>query len=107
MKNYAKVYIGKGRLINDFALRITISVEKVLEYAYEKGGAKYLTFEVAKMKNPDEFGKTHTAWVSVLEKPAKTEAAPEQNEVQEPDLFTKPVTTPETKPAKRKAKHII
>jgi predicted metal-dependent hydrolase len=68
MKKYNKSYIGKGtQVANMDIVKITLKVEELLKVTHEFQGVKYLTFELAKMQSKDDYGRTHTAYVSVLE----------------------------------------
>jgi len=39
-------------------------LEEVKKIAYERDGVMYVTFEVAKLKEPDKFGRTYTCYIS-------------------------------------------
>lgn len=66
---FTRNYIGKGTKLKDFdILKVTVELDTALEYSHEYNGKKYLSFEVARMKQPDEFGKTHTCYVNVKNK---------------------------------------
>lgn len=77
MKSYKKNYIGKGTQVENMDIvKVTLKVEDVLKYKHEYEGNDYITFEVAKMQQPDKFDRTHTAYVTIHEetpdeKPAK------------------------------------
>ena len=103
MKTFEKNYIAKGKQVKDLQIvRISIKVEDILKHAHEYKGEQFLTFEVAKLQNPDSFGNEYTVYVNKLvdteEKPKATApktAAPEDktrkktskkaNATQEPD----------------------
>ena len=76
MKSYKKIYIGKGNQVvtkNGQKLdivRATFKVDDVLKHKHEYEGVEYITFEIAKMQKPDNFGRTHTAYVTKKEKVA-------------------------------------
>ena len=62
-----KIYIGKGKQIKDFDMvQVSINLEEALEHKHEYQGKEYLTFTVAKLREADQYGKTHTAYVSLL-----------------------------------------
>lgn len=64
--NYTKNYIGKGKKVADKDIvKVTLKVEELLKLTYEYDGVEYLTFELAKMQKNDDFGRSHTAYVSV------------------------------------------
>jgi len=80
MKNFVKHYIGKGRQVADLQIvKITCKLEDLQKFSYEyDDGVRYVSFEVAKMKTADNFGRDYTAYVSVLEESAVTkEEVPE------------------------------
>ena len=72
MKNFTKNYIGKGKQINTMDIvKITLKMEDIMKFKYEKEGAEYVTFEIARMREADKYGRTHTAYVSTMaEEPA-------------------------------------
>ena len=75
MKKYTKSYIGKGTAVAGMEIvKVTLKVEDLLKVTHEFQGVEYLTFELAKMQNTDDYGRTHTAYVSVRED-AEVEAA--------------------------------
>ena len=68
MNKYSKSYIGKGTAVAGMDIvKVTLKVEELLKVTHEFQGVKYLTFELAKMQSKDDFGRTHTAYVSVKE----------------------------------------
>lgn len=80
MKTYEKHYIGKGTQVNDLDIvKVVIPMEDALKATFEKNGITYLSFEVAKMKSPDKFNRTHTCYYQTKEQsePAK-DKDPEQ-----------------------------
>ena len=66
MKTYKKNYIGKGTENANITglVRMTIPVAEVEKHKHEFEGVEYFTFEMAPLREPDRFGRTHTAWVS-------------------------------------------
>jgi hypothetical protein len=79
MKKYTKNYIGKGtQVANMEIVKVTLKVEELLKVTHEFQGVEYLTFEIAKMQSKDEFGRTHTCYVSVRENETEEEAAPDK-----------------------------
>ena len=65
MKKFEKVYVGKGHMPKEDLdiIRITIDLDEIKELAYEFEGKTMVTLEVARMKEPDTFGRTHTAYL--------------------------------------------
>jgi phage protein D len=94
MTTYTKSYIGKGTAVAGMDIvKVTLKVEDLLKVTHEFNGVEYLTFELAKMQQKDEFGRTHTAYVSVREKEEEQEEAEQQKKAAK-----------ETKKAAKKAK---
>jgi len=63
MTTFEKHYIGKGTQVENLDIvRIVIPVEGLEAAVFEKNGVKYLSFEVAKLKQEDKFGRTHTCY---------------------------------------------
>ena len=70
MKTYKKNYIGKGKKVATLDIvKITCKLEDLQKYAYfyKDGPDEYVTFEVAKMKKPDNFGRDYTVYVTTEE----------------------------------------
>jgi len=76
MKTYKKNYIGKGTENANITglVRMTFKVEDVLKFKHEFEGVEYFTFEMAPLREPDQFGRTHTAWVTTREEEAEPAA---------------------------------
>jgi len=76
--NYKKNYIGKGKQIADMDIvSVTIPVKNIEGLTHKWEGNEYLTFEIARMKAPDEYGRTHTCYVSTREDKVEEIPAPE------------------------------
>jgi hypothetical protein len=78
---YKNNYIGKGKRNEKLEniVKFTFSLEDLQAVAYEYEGKMYVSVETSEMKNPDKFGRTHTAWVaekaeSKVEEPAPTKS---------------------------------
>ena len=62
---YEKIYIGKGTQVPNLQItRVTLKLEEVQKIAYERDGVWYVTFEVAKLKEADKFGRQFTCYFS-------------------------------------------
>ena len=62
---YEKIYIGKGTQVPNLQIaKVTLKLEEVEKIAYERDGVKYITFEVAKLREPDKFGRAFTCYYS-------------------------------------------
>lgn len=76
MKKYTRSYIGKGTAVAGMEIvKVTLKVEDLLKVTHEFQGVEYLTFELAKMQNADDYGRTHTAYVSIREDAAEETVA--------------------------------
>jgi len=76
MKKYTKNYIGKGtQVVGMEIVKVTLKVEELLKVTHKYEGVEYLTFEIAKMQRADDYGRTHTAYVSVREDAVEETAA--------------------------------
>lgn len=70
---FEKFYLGKGKPAKHVAqiISLTLSTEFLRDamdkYHYEFEGKDLLTIEVAPLKNPDKFGRTHAAYVTIRE----------------------------------------
>lgn len=63
MTTFEKHYIGKGKQVEGLEIvRVTLPLEGLEAAVFEKEGVKYLSFEIAKLKTPDKFGRTHTCY---------------------------------------------
>ena len=70
MKTYEKIYIGKGRKVENMDIvSISIQVDK-LDELKNQAYKNLLFFEVAKMKTADQFGREFTVYVSRKEEVA-------------------------------------
>jgi len=68
MKTYTKNFVGKGTQVKNMDIvTCCISIDKLMENSFEYEGVTYAKFEVAKLKTPDKFGKTHCIYFSVKE----------------------------------------
>jgi len=54
------MYIGKGKQVNAIdVVKVTLRIEDVLKHKVEKEGAEYITFEVARLREADQYGRIH------------------------------------------------
>ena len=85
MKKFQKNYIGKGREVSTKSgqvldiVKITLSVEEMMKFVHEYKEKEYITFEVATLRNEDQFGHTHTVYVTTVE---ETEDAPQKEKTE-------------------------
>jgi hypothetical protein len=91
MKTFKKTYIGKGKQNPNFDIvKMTLKVDDFQNLIFEKDGVKYLTFEVAKMREADQFGRTHTAYVVVPEN-IEPKFEPQEKKWSTDEIFTEAV----------------
>lgn len=80
-KEFKKNYIGKGKQVVTKAgkkldiVKVTLKVKDILKHKHEYEGEEYITFEVAQMQKPDDFNRSHTAYVTTLEEVPEKETA--------------------------------
>ena len=93
---FKKEYIGKGKRNEKLEniVKFTFALEDLQAVAYEYEGRMYVSVETSEMKNPDKFGRTHTAWVAEkaankVEEPAPKKRAPRKSKAkqEEPQPF--------------------
>ena len=91
MTNFIKTYIGKGKQISNYDIvKVTLTAAELLKHKYTKDGVEYITFEVAKMKEADKYGRTHTAYITTPDYKL------------EPATAQEPAAKPIAKPAAKK-----
>ena len=95
MKTFKKFYIGKGKQVAGLQIvKVTCKLEDLEKFAYEYDGIQYVTFEVAKMKTTDTFGRDHTVYVTQrvqTEEPAiEEEKEPIAHPIETPVLEEEP-----------------
>ncbi len=75
MTTFKKAYVGKGQMPNEKMdiIRITMKMEDLKEIAYQYQEEEMVTVEVARMQNPDKFGRTHTVYANIKETVEKEE----------------------------------
>jgi len=78
MKNFIKHYLGKGKQVGELQIiKVTVKLEDLQKYAYQYDNVQFVTFEIAKMKSADNFGRNYTVYVSVLETSQPKDEVPE------------------------------
>ena len=79
MKTYKKNYIGKGTQVPNMTIaKCTVKVAEMLKFKHEYEGEEYITFEVAKMQNPDKFGRDYTVYCTTREEVEDEKLAPKK-----------------------------
>ena len=64
MSQQERQYVGRGKKAGNFDLvNFSISESKVKESWFEYNGERYLKLTIGALKNPDNYGKTHSVWI--------------------------------------------
>jgi hypothetical protein len=67
MKTFEKNYIGKGTQVANLSIvKFSFKMSEIAKLTHVFNGEEFITFEVAKLKNPDSFGHGYTAYVNKL-----------------------------------------
>jgi hypothetical protein len=83
--NGNKQYIGSGKSTQHNGVKVTLRLEEALKHAYRTERGEFLTFMVSPRQAPDQFGKTHAAFVMPREEQHSVVAEPtEPIELAEP-----------------------
>jgi hypothetical protein len=94
-KMATKQFIGSGKAHSQFdSVTVTLKLEDAQKYAYEREHGTFLTFVVSKRKPPDNFGRTHSAFVLL------------QDDEQQLQLAIAPTEAPAKKPRKAKKSNL-
>jgi len=68
MKTFKKFHIGKGKQVEGLNIaKCTCRLEDLEKFSVEYDGVRYVTFEVAKMKQADNFRRDYTVYVNQKE----------------------------------------
>ncbi len=69
---FSKKYIGKGKQVENMdIIEVSLNLAELQNHSFEYEGETYVKLNVAKLKEPDQYGKTHTVYVSVKEPESK------------------------------------
>ena len=79
MKKAEKIYVGNGveKFDGDmveFSLNLTKLGKEATDHMFEYNGEKFIKLKVAKMKETNEYGKTHYVEVNTFKPEVKKEA---------------------------------
>jgi hypothetical protein len=78
MKNYNKVYLGKGTKVSNLdIISFSIDWDAAEKFAFDYNGRKFLKLEIAKLQQTDNFLRTHTVYASVKEGAEETKGSEE------------------------------
>ena len=67
MRKFEKNYLGKARQVEGLRIiKVTLKVADILKFAHNYEGEDYISFEVARMQKPDQYGRQYTVYVNSL-----------------------------------------
>ena len=65
---FSKKYIGKGKQVENMDIvEVSLKLEELHDHTFKYEGETFVKFNIAKLKEPDQYGKTHTVYLSVKE----------------------------------------
>ena len=77
MKKFVKNYIGKAKKVEGLEIiKINLKIADLVKFAHKYNDEDYISLEVAKLQNPDNFGHDYTVYVNRLEEEQVCEPAP-------------------------------
>jgi hypothetical protein len=84
-QNKERVYVGSGKQVGDYEIvNISIQASKLKDAWYDYNGEKYARLTVAKKREVDQYGKTHTVYVNDY-KPEEGTSKPKANQAKAGD----------------------
>jgi phage protein D len=76
MKKFVKNYIGKAKKVEGLEIiKINLKITDLVKFAHKYNDEDYISLEVAKLQNTDNFGHDYTVYVNRLEEEQVTEPA--------------------------------
>ncbi len=77
MKKFVKNYIGKAKKVEGLEIiKINLKISDIAKFAHKYNEEDYISLEVAKLQNADNFGHDYTVYVNRLEEEKVSEPAP-------------------------------
>ena len=77
MKKFVKNYIGKAKKVEGLEIiKLNLKIADLVKFAHKYNDEDYISLEVAKLQNPDNFGHDYTVYVNRLEEEQFKEPAP-------------------------------
>ena len=84
MSQQERQYVGRGKKAGNFDLvNFSISESKIKDSWFEYKGERYLKLTIGALKNPDNYGKTHSVWIDNYEPKGDGDKATESKVVEE------------------------
>ena len=79
MKKFVKNYIGKAKKVEGLEIiKLNLKIADLVKFAHKYNDEDYISLEVAKLQNTDNFGHDYTVYVNRLEEEQVSEPAPAQ-----------------------------
>lgn len=70
-----RIYVGKGTKAGQFDLtNISVCIDNCEPHMFEYNGKRYIKLTVGGLREPDQYGKTHSVWINDY-KPNKENSA--------------------------------
>ncbi len=74
---FEKIYIGKGKKVENLEIvKVKLSIEELQKMIKDAGTSKNIYFEIANLKQTDQFENTHTCYWSKKTEDKVEEPAP-------------------------------
>jgi hypothetical protein len=91
MKTFKKNFVGKGTQVANMPIaKCTVKVSELLKFVHDYKGEDYVSFEVAKMKEPDQFGRDYTVYCTTTEEVADEKPAPKKRKAKKEEPAEQP-----------------
>jgi hypothetical protein len=74
-----KTYVGNGKEGKYGYVNFSVELDKLLPYTFEYNGKKYVKLTMAKKKEVDQYGKSHTIYIDEYKPEAKEEVTNAQH----------------------------
>ncbi|OGZ04953.1 MAG: hypothetical protein A2845_04435 [Candidatus Lloydbacteria bacterium RIFCSPHIGHO2_01_FULL_49_22] len=72
-----KIYVGKGKVVGQYGnISFSVELDALQPHAFEYNGKRYVKLIMSQMRQPDQYGKTHTVQIDTW-KPDQNAAKPE------------------------------
>jgi hypothetical protein len=69
-----KKYVGNGTQSGEFYVNMSLKKSQLDPHFYEYNGEQYIRLTLGKLKEENQWGKTHSVWVNDYQKDEQTTA---------------------------------
>jgi hypothetical protein len=66
-------YVGNGKQAGEYYVNISLKKSQLEPHYYEYNGEQYVRLTIGKLKEENQWGKTHSVWVNDYESENKPE----------------------------------